>query len=170
MKFLDWLLARLPVRLVWSYALGIWCIWRAAIRSCYGRIRIQSPTELLDSGAGSAFRRDPTGCLRPNTRTLARSCYIEMLSATYGWVDIVDLRIFLMGFDAGEQWTRHTMGSEPKNKPEISSWLNLAENKLGSVASRVAEITKSESDNLMPPQAVQQSSKHDPSDQPPSRA
>jgi len=36
---------------------------------------------------------------------------MQRLKAIHPWVGIVDLRIFLMGFDAGEQWA-FRMGSE----------------------------------------------------------
>lgn len=43
-----------------------------------------------------AHRRNPEG-------TSARVAGIESLQATYPWVDIVDLRIYLEGFEAGER-------------------------------------------------------------------
>lgn len=113
------LLARLPIHSLWFRLVGIWHIWRAATRSCRGRIELQSPTERLDVGVGSAFVRDQAGDYQVNTRTLARAACIENLSATYPWADIVDFRIFLMGFDAGEQWTLGTKDSEPE-KPTQS--------------------------------------------------
>jgi hypothetical protein len=54
-----------------------------------------------------------------NTGTLALAACIESLSATYPWADIVDLRILLIGFDAGERWILDTMGSEAR-KPKQS--------------------------------------------------
>jgi hypothetical protein len=39
---------------------------------------------------------------------------IETLSAKYHWVDIPDRRIFLEGFDAGEQWAQSKLDSESK--------------------------------------------------------
>lgn len=103
----------------WFRLVGIWHIWRATIRNCYGRIRIQSPTERLDVGVGSAFERDQAGCYQANTRTLARASGIESLSATYSWLDIVDLHIFLMGFDAGERWILSTKDIAPKTPTQI---------------------------------------------------
>jgi hypothetical protein len=70
------------------------------------------------------------GSKTPNTRTTARVLYTTMLRAKYHWADIPDLHIFLMGFDAGEQWTLHTQGIETDTHGD-GSW--LTENKLGNV-------------------------------------
>jgi hypothetical protein len=125
------------LRLLLSFLVGSWCIWRAGICSCRGHIRLQSPTDILGAGVGSAFVKDQAGCLQPNTRTIARAFYIEMLKATYNWADIVDLRIFLMGFDAGEQWTLHTADNEKEIPTSPSSWLHLAEQQFGTVADKI---------------------------------
>jgi len=56
-----------------------------------------------------------------------------MLLATrqFSWADTVDLRIFLAGFDAGEQWTRHTTGKERGIQSELESWLTPAQKDFG---------------------------------------
>jgi hypothetical protein len=76
----------------------------------------------LDLGPASLLLPDGTGA---QPRTVARELYIEALWAIYPWADIPDLHIFLMGFDAGEQWTRHTSDSERKTPASPDSWLNL---------------------------------------------
>lgn len=122
--FWGWLSTVSRLRLARFYLVGTWRICNAAIRSCYGHIRLQSPTEIFRVGTGSAFVQGPDQSLQPNIHTLARACYIEMLSATLDWADIVDFRTFLMGFDAGEQWTHHTQGSEQQTAIEPLTWVS----------------------------------------------
>jgi len=55
----------------------------------------------------------PDGSLQYVVRTQIRSFDIQKLQAIYPWVDILELRIFLMGFDAGEQWV---LGSENREE------------------------------------------------------
>jgi hypothetical protein len=80
------------------------CRWYAAFRSFRGHIRIQSSTSAgrVDLGPSVQFH---VGCYQANTRTLARAEGIEKLQATHRWVDIVDLQLFLMGFDVGEEYS-----------------------------------------------------------------
>jgi hypothetical protein len=64
---------------------------------------------ILSSKAGEAVHLGPSvqfrnGCYQANARTLARAEGIKKLQAIHQWVDIADLRIFLMGFDAGEEY------------------------------------------------------------------
>jgi hypothetical protein len=127
---LGWLLTVSRLRLAWFYLVGIWRIYSAAIRSCRARIRLQSPIEIFRVGTGPAFAVGPDQSLQPNIRTLARACYIEMLSATLDWADIVDFRTFLMGFDAGEQWTHHTQRSEQQTAIEPLTWVSSNKNAL----------------------------------------
>jgi hypothetical protein len=81
------------------------CRWYAAFRSFRGHIRIQSATSAgrVHLGPSVQFR---DGCYQANTRTLARAEGIEKLQATHQWVDIGDLHIFLMGFEAGEEYSK----------------------------------------------------------------
>ncbi len=106
---------KIAPRYRWYCLVNTWHILRAAIYSCYGHIRLQSPKEFPTAGVGRAFESVQGQSCQSNTRTIARAFYIEMLSATLEWSDIVDLRIFLMGFDAGEQWTLHTKGNGTRN-------------------------------------------------------
>lgn len=82
--------------------LNSWCIWRGACGSFLGHIRTQSAKERLYVRLGPALVLAPDRTYQADTRTLARRLYMEKLLAIYPWVDIPDLRIFLMGFDAGE--------------------------------------------------------------------
>src|ERR1700751_764051 len=81
-EFVEWLLVRSRLSLVWFYFVGTWRIYSAAIGSLRGHIRLQSPTEISGAGTGPAFVRAPYQSFQPNIRTLARACYIEMLLAT----------------------------------------------------------------------------------------
>jgi hypothetical protein len=121
----------------WYCLVNTWRILRAAIYSCCGHIQLQSPKEASTAGVGPAFEKAPTQSGQKNTRTLARAFYIEMLLAKWEWLDIVDLRIFLMGFDAGEQWILHTKGTGTEIPTLPSSWLHLAEQKCGTVADKI---------------------------------
>jgi hypothetical protein len=103
----------------------VWSIWCSAFRSLRGHIQIQPATRLPNADFGPALRQLPNGSLEPNRRTLSRSHYTQILEATHSWVDCVDIQIFLMGFDAGEQWVLRN-GSETGKDAE-SAWLVLAE-------------------------------------------
>jgi hypothetical protein len=79
-----------------------------------------------------------------NARTIARDEYTQALSAIYPWTDIADLRIFLMGFEAGEQWSLHHRGiSRSKHPSELSSWLDLPS--CGQIPQRVYQRIKASS-------------------------
>ena len=86
-------------------------IWCEAFHSFRGHIRLESSIDSLISW-GPAFSRDQAGYLVPNKRTDARAEYTEKLWATHPWADTVDLRMFLMGFDAGEEWARRSTDRE----------------------------------------------------------
>ena len=56
------------------------------------------------------------GCYVANRRTTARVEGIRKFLATHPWVDSVDLRIFLSGFDAGEEYYRAVFRPEPDSQ------------------------------------------------------
>jgi hypothetical protein len=113
----SYILARVRVQVraaLWLAAfrlLNTWCIWSGAARSCLWHIRLQSPKELPNVTLGAAPVLCPDGSLRDQPSTSARAASIGNLLAIYPWLDIVHLRIFLMGFDAGEQIHGRTDGS-----------------------------------------------------------
>jgi hypothetical protein len=78
-------------------------IWRDAVCSFRGHIHTQSAKGRATVTFGPWFENHQ-GHLRRNKRTLARRLYTEKLLAIRPWVDSQDLQIFLMGFDAGEEW------------------------------------------------------------------
>lgn len=86
---------------------AVCCIWKSAFRSFLGHIRIQSTTAIPYTSFGPVYRETPDGCLVPDTRTQCRSSSTSILETTFPWLDQVDRKLFLMGFDAGEQWGRH---------------------------------------------------------------
>jgi len=107
----------------------LWCRLSSALRSFRGHIESQDARGFLCVNIGPAFRPcPPTGPYVPNERTSARSQYMQRLKAIYPWVDTVDLRLFLMGFDAGEQWA-FRMGSEAEKLVE-DTWLSSSGQKL----------------------------------------
>jgi hypothetical protein len=123
-------LARLRVRVI-----TLSCIYRGAFRSFRGHIRSQSSKGTPTAFVGLEVSRLPDGSYQPNIRTIARSFYIEMLLATrqWEWADTVDLRTFLAGFDAGEQWTLHTVGNREEMRIGPESWLTIAQKNFGYV-------------------------------------
>jgi hypothetical protein len=86
--------------------LNRWCIWYGALRSLLGHVGSQSARARVAVDLGPALQRLPNGHYQANARTLARAQYIKKLRASHPWVDIPDLHMFLMGFDAGEQFSR----------------------------------------------------------------
>ena len=76
-----------------------------ACRSFRGHIRIlfSKAGTRVDLGASCRIQ---DGCFLANTRTVARAEGIERILATHPWADSVDLRIFLIGFDAGEEYCK----------------------------------------------------------------
>jgi hypothetical protein len=92
--------------------LNTWCIWHGTFRSFRGHIRTQSAKEPLLLTLGPAPLLYPDGSTREALGTLARSESIESLLARYRWVDTVDLRMFLEGFDAGESYARCRVDTE----------------------------------------------------------
>jgi hypothetical protein len=103
---------------------------------------------------GRAMVRDSAGNLQPNTRTHARAEYTKALLAIHPWADIVDQRIFLMGFDAGEQWILHTTDKETDRRPDIASWLTLTEQTCGYIPSKIVQPSnafKDQTSEVTPP-------------------
>lgn len=112
----GWRSVRSLLRLLVFRLLNTWCIWHGAFRSFRGHIRTQSAREPLLLTLGPAPLLFPDGSRRAQPRTLARSESIESLSAKYRWVDTVDLRMFLEGFDAGERYALGTAGTETERR------------------------------------------------------
>jgi hypothetical protein len=109
--FSLWFLTRHVTHLIALRLLNIWCIWSGAARSFVWHIRIQSSKETPHVDLGPVFLRSPDGSFLESLGTRARAEGIRNLSAKYPWVDMVHRRIFLEGFDAGEQMRarhRHT--------------------------------------------------------------
>jgi hypothetical protein len=93
-------------------------------RSFLASLRIQLAKDRLSFRFGPSLQSHPQGRVR-NRRTLVRMMGIGNLLAIYPWVTHQNFEIFLMGFDAGEQWERDSRGNtqhlgqyEPKNTSE----------------------------------------------------
>jgi hypothetical protein len=106
----------------WSNRGYIWC---GAFRSFRGHIRIQSPRELPKVEYGPAPLLFSDGSVVEQPRTIARQRCTRRLLAIYPWADMSDLRIFLMGFDAGERWMHDTAGIQSRTHQQQESWLDL---------------------------------------------
>lgn len=105
--------------------LNMMSIWRSAFRSFRGHIEVQSSKEIQCAEFGSVFRPSQSGHLVANTRTSVRNYCTEKLSAMHSWVDIPDVKIFLMGFDVGELFGRSTLYNETEQPNK--SWITLTE-------------------------------------------
>ena len=79
--------------------------WYAVSRSFRGHIRFQFSTRTGWVDLGPVFR-DKDGHCVADERTRARAEGIEKLLATHQWADSADRRIFLLGFEVGEQFGR----------------------------------------------------------------
>jgi hypothetical protein len=143
-RFLDWREVRRSLSQFRQRLRRTMHIWRGSLGSFFGHIRIQSPTERVGVYLGPEFLK-PThaGCLELNPRTIARDEYTRALLATYSWADIADLRVFLMGFDAGEEWSHDSMGIVRKEHPcEFASWLDPTTRNYGYVPDMVRQRIK----------------------------
>lgn len=77
-------------------------IWRA-VRSCLFHIHIQPSTDILVE-VGVAMEHHPHLGWVEAPRTACRKSHIEKLKGLHPSLDRVDLRLFLAGFDAGEEF------------------------------------------------------------------
>lgn len=103
-------LSRYRLLLAVGRGIGRVRIVASACRSCYGHICSQSPKEiLLDMQPVSPPGSVSIHC--SEFQMCARTQGIKTLLATHCWVDAVDLKMFLAGFDAGEQFASR-IGSE----------------------------------------------------------
>jgi hypothetical protein len=67
--------------------------------------------------AGPMWERTAQGHRIPNKRTNARIEGTEKLEIDRPWVSTTDLELWLLGFDAGEQFA---LGSHDKQEREVS--------------------------------------------------
>jgi hypothetical protein len=143
-RFLYWRAIRRSLSRIRQYLQGTMQILFRSLGSLHGHIGIQSPTEFwIGVNLGQEFLSQSDKRPRLNPRTTARAEYRQMLRAIYPWIDSVDLRIFLMGFDAGEEWVCDSMGSSEERRPsENESWLDLATQAYGYVPDRVRQRIK----------------------------
>lgn len=79
--------------------------WASLLDSLRQHNRIQNAKDPELGNFGPLVRFDDRGNLELNRRTVARRLYTEKLLSLYPLLDSVDLKIFLMGFEAGEEWS-----------------------------------------------------------------
>jgi hypothetical protein len=113
----------------WASFLGAVAGWKANLASLlyktYVSLRsFRGHTGILFSRGGtcvdlgaSFLERD--GCYLENERTIACAEGIEKLKAIHPWIESVDVRIFLMGFAAGEEYCK--IGLPDLNSQESSN-------------------------------------------------
>ena len=104
-----------PVHLRFWYAL------RLASRSLVGHTKTLLDKKRWAVDFGPLFERLPCGCLVPDERTDARSIGIQEIESRYPWASIVELQVFLEGFDAGERYGLRTSGKSAQVNAESSS-------------------------------------------------
>ena len=84
----------------------------ATLRSARGHWKTHTGKGFRAVDLGPALRQLEDGTYQPIGRTTARIECTDRLLAKHPWADVVDLQIFLDGFDAGEQWGRGNLDSE----------------------------------------------------------
>ena len=88
------------------------------IRSLGGRIAIQNGKS-LGVVLGPGFERLPTQHLVPCKRTRARILDIQSMHAQWPWASMVDLQIFLAGWEKGAEWAgRENDNSDSCTEPK----------------------------------------------------
>jgi hypothetical protein len=87
-------------------------IWFAAFRSFLGHIQCQSAKSTLHLQLPLAMEESPTGWQLEEPRRTLLIGSIEKLSASRPWLDIVDLGVFLEGFQAGEDAAAYIRDSQ----------------------------------------------------------
>ncbi len=96
----------------------------AVLRSVRRRIwhQFATATKRVDLGPSLAFQ---DGYYAANKRTQARAEGIKRLLANHMWADSLDLRIFLEGFDAGEEYRNGQPFHQPGNRESTSVQKNM---------------------------------------------
>jgi hypothetical protein len=118
----EWLLATEPIRRRLRNTSRIWC---TALHSCHGHIYTQSAKNWPELRLGRSPESEKNQSHQVNSGTIARADCIKRISATHRWADVVDLQMFLKGFDAGERYALRKQGMEmpvlsqgsPENQP-----------------------------------------------------
>ena len=100
-----------------------WYIVYMAFRSLHGRIWLQFAKGLQGVNLGPRYHLKNL-----NVETASRRLYTKRLLEILPWVDFQDLRIFLMGFEAGEEFACCNAGKQWIQKIGLaSSWLSPKE-------------------------------------------
>jgi hypothetical protein len=116
------------------------CKWSTSYRIAYEHIEFERARDYVPTRIGPAFRVLPDQSLVRHERTEARIAGIRTLRAKFGdWLPQLDLEIFLIGFEAGEELVL----------------------RMGSTGYIESFLTPARGGNSMPPPAVQQSTKRD---------
>jgi hypothetical protein len=105
------------------FAPRLFCAWIVArlhellseARSLVGRMKTRRERQHYLVTVGPAWVTDPTQRLVPCTRTRARTTDIQEMLSNRPWASLVDLEIFLEGWDRGEKWASQECNSESRN-------------------------------------------------------
>jgi hypothetical protein len=97
------------VRCLGPTAMRHLCISLSALRSCLGHIRTALREGQYSIGIGPVFAQ--SGQL--DLRTHSRNEGIEKVRSRFPWMDVLDIQIFLAGFDAGERFAGGNAGTQP---------------------------------------------------------
>ncbi len=101
-----WLAVRRPILRAALESIQRWHIFRSTFRSFRGHIQTLHTTKHLSVDLGPAFQRSPSGHLLVCTQTVGHSDGTKHLLTTFPWADLVDLQVFLLGFDEGAKWAQ----------------------------------------------------------------
>jgi hypothetical protein len=96
-------------------------------RSLVGRMKTRREKQHYLVTVGPAWVTDPTKRLAPCTRTRARTTDIQEMLSNRPWASLVDLEIFLEGWDRGEKWGYRECNSESCNaQPDTTNLCSLS--------------------------------------------
>ena len=94
---------------------------RSEMRCILPRIRFRlEPKRWHDLTFGPSLEETPNGGLVPCKRTFARIHDMQVLATTHPWLDVVEQRFFLQGWDAGARWAENNARSSGKESSPVS--------------------------------------------------
>jgi hypothetical protein len=98
-----------------------WYALRLSLRTAFGCMKTLLSKKHWAVDFGPLLERLPCGCLVHDGRTDARSVGTQEIESRYPWASIVELQMFLEGFDVGERYALRTLGKPAQVNAESSS-------------------------------------------------
>jgi hypothetical protein len=121
MAFPVWRRARISLFRQLENLLRVWRVLKLCCRNLAGHIEILLSKNEYDYGPLAEV--DPSGALCWNRRTNARVAGIRELKSLYPWASNIEEKIFLAGFDKGEQFVLH-LADTPLVEIPASTWFD----------------------------------------------